>query len=277
MQQVTRAMKLVSAAKLRRAQSRVMAARPYADKMVELLSGLSERAGEYTHPLLEPRGEDHIVLVLVTADKGLCGAFNTNLFRAAQDFMRHHERSQIELVPIGSRGRDFFRRRQVPIRREYTHVTTRSVEFAEAQQIARQLISDFSDPEQAIDQVVLIYNEFRSVAQQRPRTEQLLPLGGFKKAEERPREVFIDYLYEQPPAEILGHLLPHYVETQVYRALLESTASEHGARMVAMDAATKNAGEMIESLTLVMNRARQASITKEIIEIVSGATALQEM
>lgn len=275
MQQVTRAMKLVAAAKLRRAQDRVIAARPYANKLVELLTGLSERTEGTTHPLLQPRGEEHLVLTLITSDKGLCGAFNTNLLRAAQDFIRKNEGRRIELVAIGRKGRDFYRRRQFPIRHEYINVAARQVDFVDAQTIARQLLNDFSDPEQEIDRVVLIYNEFRSAMQQRIVVEQLLPLKGFQKEEGAPRETLIDYLYEQPPAEILNHVLPHFVEMQIYRALLESSASEHGARMVAMDSATNNAAEMIDSLTLVMNRVRQARITKELIEIVSGAAALE--
>lgn len=277
MQQVTRAMKMVAAAKLRRAQSRVFAARPYANKMVDVLSDLAERVEGYTHPLLEQRGDDHLVLVLITADRGLCGAFNTNLIRAAQQFLREHESKQVEMVTIGRRGRDFFRRRQITIRDQYINIAAKQVEFADAQKIAHKLIQDFSDPEQGLDRVVLIYNEFKSAMQQRIVVEPLLPLGGFKSQERPPREVFIDYLYEQPPAEIFSSLLPHYVETQIYRALLESSASEHGARMVAMDSATNNAAELIETLTLHMNRARQTSITKEIIEIVSGAAALEEM
>lgn len=277
MQQVTRAMKLVAAAKLRRAQGRVIAARPYANKMVEVLRDLSERAEGYSHPLLEQRDDQHYLLVLITADRGLCGAFNTNLIRAAQQFLSEHQEKQIELITIGRRGRDFFRRRNAPIRQEYLNVTAKNVEFFDAQRIAQELIHIFSDREQGIDRVYLLYNEFKSVMSQRVVIDQLLPLGGFARQEEPAKEIFVDYLYEQPPAEIFGSLLPHYIETQVYRALLESTASEHGARMVAMDAATNNAKELIDSLTLTMNRARQGFITKEIIEIVSGAKALEEM
>jgi len=277
MQQVTRAMKMVSAAKLRRAQGRVLAARPYADKMAEVLAGLVDRVEGYTHPLLEERGDDHVVLVLITADRGLCGAFNTNLIRAAQQFLREQADKQVELVALGRRGRDFFRRRQVTIRDQYINITDQQVQFADAQDMARKLIHDFSDREQGIDGVSMIYSEFKSAMQQRIVVEPLLPLGGLKSQERPPKEIQIDYLYEQPPAEILGSLLPHYVETTIYRALLESSASEHGARMVAMDAATNNAKELIETLTLQMNRARQTSITKEIIEIVSGAAALEEM
>jgi F-type H+-transporting ATPase subunit gamma len=277
MQQVTRAMKMVAAARLRRAQGRVFAARPYAIKMTEVLGDLANRVEGYSHPLLEQRGDDHLVLVLITADRGLCGAFNTNLIRAAQQFLQQHKGKQVGLVTIGRRGRDFFRRRQVTIRDQYINVTDKQVLFEDAQRIAQKLISDFTDRDQGIDQVFMIYNEFKSAMSQRIVVEQLLPLGGFRSQEQPAREEFIDYIYEQPPADILGRLLPHYVETRLFRALLESSASEHGARMVAMDSATNNAKELIETLTLKMNRARQSSITKEIIEIVSGATALEEM
>lgn len=270
-------MKMVSAAKLRRAQARVLAARPYADKMVSVLSDLVERVEGYSHPLLETRGDDHLVVVLITADRGLCGAFNTNLIRAAQQFLVQHADRKVEMVTIGRRGRDFFRRRAIPIRDHYVNVTDKQVQFVDAQHIARKLMQDFSDPEQGIDGVFLIYSEFKSAMQQRVVVDPLLPLSGLRSGEPVSRDVYIDYLYEQPPAEILGSLLPHYVETKIYRALLESSASEHGARMVAMDAATNNAKELIDTLTLKMNRVRQTSITKEIIEIVSGAAALAEI
>ncbi len=278
MQQVTRAMKMVSAAKLRRAQERVVAARPYVQRMAAVLQGLAERAEQYRHPLLEPRGEDHILLVLITADKGLCGAYNTTLIRAAQAFLERHPSARIELVCIGRKGRDFFRRHGVPIRAEYTGVTARQVELPIARQIAEALIADFLASELRIDKVVLLYTEFKSAARQQIVIEQLLPITQQPpEGERKPREVFIDYLYEQPPAEIFNSLLPRYVEAHVYRVLLEATASEHGARMMAMDAATKNAEEMIASLTLQMNRVRQATITKQIIEVVSGAAALEEL
>lgn len=277
MQQVTRAMKMVSAAKLRRAQERVTAARPYAEKMADVLGNLAHRVEEYTHPLLEQRGDDHLLLVLITADRGLCGAFNTNLIRAAQDFLRQNADKRVELVTVGRRGRDFFRRRRVPIREAYTKITDRRVEFANAQEIAHRLIQDFCDPKQQIDRVFILYSEFQSAMRQHVTLEQLLPLGGFADRPPARSDTLVEYIYEQSPAEIFGHLLPHYVETQVYRALLESAASEHGARMVAMDAATNNASEMINTLTLQLNRVRQASITKEIIEIVSGAAALEEI
>ena len=278
MQQVTRAMKMVSAAKLRRAQERVVAARPYAQRMTDVLSELVRRSEGYTHPLLEPRGDRHLLLVLVTADKGLCGAFNTNLIRAAQDFIHRQADKKIELVCIGRKGRDFFRRQGIPIRADYSGVTDRQVDVAVARQIAAYLVNEFLTAVETIDRVVVLYNEFKSALRQEIVAEQLLPIFGLRPAEEpTPREIFIDYLYEQPPAEIFGRLLPRYVEAEIYRVLLESAASEHGARMVAMDNATKNAEEMIGSLTLQMNRVRQATITKQIIEVVSGAAALEEM
>ncbi|HWP43239.1 MAG TPA: ATP synthase F1 subunit gamma [Blastocatellia bacterium] len=281
MQKITRSYKMVSAAKLRRAQDRVLAARPYANTMMRVLSRLAARAGEYRHPLLEQRGDEHYVLALVTADRGLCGAFNTNLIKAAQRFMSENKDKRVELVTIGRKGRDFFRRRPVQMVREYINITARTVDHSEAASIARDLMDMYTAEESTIDRVYIIYNEFKSVLSQRVTLKQLLPIGaeefGGQEAQPAERdkpETLIDYIYEQPPSEIFGRLLPRYVETQVFYALLESVASEHGARMTAMDAASKNAGELIETLTLTMNRARQASITREIIEVVSGAEAL---
>jgi F-type H+-transporting ATPase subunit gamma len=283
MQKITKAMKMVAAAKLRRAQERVVAARPYANTMMRVLERLAARAGDFHHPLLDERGDEHLVVVLVTADKGLCGGFNTNLNKAAQLFIREHPGKTIELVTIGRKGRDFFRRRPVTIRSEHINVTARTVDHDDAAAIARELMAAYSAEDSTIDRVFLIYNEFKSVLSQRVTVRQLLPispdaLGGEPAAETKSageREVLVDYLYEQPPAQIFGDLLPRYVETQVFYALLESVASEHGARMTAMDSASKNAGEVIENLTLNMNRVRQASITREIIEVVSGAQALE--
>ncbi|MEK6410838.1 MAG: ATP synthase F1 subunit gamma [Acidobacteriota bacterium] len=283
MQKITKAMKMVAAARLRRAQERVVAARPYASTMTRVLGRLAERAGDFHHPLLDQRGDEHIVLALVTADKGLCGGFNTNLIKAAQHFIRKHPGKKVEIVTIGRKGRDFFRRRPVKILGEYINVTARAVDHEEAAAIARELMRMFTAEDSTIDKVFLIYNEFKSVMSQSVTTRQLLPvgaeaLGGKPAAETHPTgegEVLIDYIYEQPPAQIFGDLLPRYVETQLFYALLESVASEHGARMTAMDSASKNAGEVIETLTLNMNRVRQASITREIIEVVSGARALE--
>jgi F-type H+-transporting ATPase subunit gamma len=276
LQQLTKAMKMVSAAKLKRAQDRVLAARPYSATMRRVLSRLAARASNYSHPLLEERKDLHYVVVLMTADKGLCGSFNTNLIKAAEQFLREHYDKKVELITIGRKGRDFFRRRKAPILREYLNLTARTVNYSDAAEIARKLIEDYTAEGSTIDRVFLLYSEFKSVLTQRVTLRQLLPIEAEQLGRERGADlVLIDYLYEQPPAEIFGRLLPRYVETQVYHAMLESVASEHGARMSAMDSASKNAGELIDLLTLEMNRVRQASITREIIEVVSGAQALK--
>ncbi|HEY8413456.1 MAG TPA: ATP synthase F1 subunit gamma [Pyrinomonadaceae bacterium] len=278
-QQITKAMKMVSAAKLKRAQDRVVTARPFANKMTEVLGELATRTDEdFHHPLLDLRGDQRYLLVLVTADKGLCGAFNTNLTKAAQAFIRENADKSIELVAIGRKGRDFFRNRHASIVAEYIGLTGKGrVEFSEALDVARSIINLYAE-DTGIDKVFLIYNEFKSVLSQRVVLEQLLPVARAKEAEpetkSQPPVTLVDYIYEQPPGEIFSRLLPRLVETQIFRALLESVASEHGARMTAMDSASKNASELIESLTLNMNRIRQAAITNEIIEVVSGAAAL---
>jgi F-type H+-transporting ATPase subunit gamma len=283
MQQLTRAMKMVSAAKLKRSQDRMLAARPYTATMTRVFERLAARSVDYHNPLLDPRGDEQYVVALVTADRGLCGAFNTNLIKTAQQFIRQNQEKKIELVLIGRKGRDFFKRRAFPILREYINVTAKTFDHEEAAVIARAIIDAFTAEDSKIDKVFLIYNEFKTVLSQRVTIKQLLPVGtrsepgeegpGAGAGREEPR-VLIDYVYEQPPSEIFRTLLPRYVETQVYQALLESVASEHGARMTAMDAAQNNAGDVISSLTLNMNRVRQASITREIIEVVSGAQAL---
>ncbi len=271
-QQITKAMKMVSAAKLKRAQDRVINARPFANKMSEVLSELAaQTTEEFHHSLLDARGDERYLVVLVTADKGLCGAFNANLLKATQTFLKEHADKKIELVTIGRKGRDFYRRRR-EIVGEYVGLTGKGrVEFEEALNVAHDIIKRFTDNEE-IDKVFLIFAEFKSVLSQRIVVEQLLPISR-ATAEEQPAEAR-DYIFEQPPAEIFSHMLPRLVETQIFRALLESIASEQGARMTAMDSASKNAGELISSLTLNMNRVRQAAITREIIEIVSGAAAL---
>ena len=278
-QQITKAMKMVSAAKLKRAQDRVVTARPFANKMIEVLGGLADRTDEnFHHPLLDARGDERYLLVLVTADKGLCGAFNTNLIKAAQTFIRDNPGKQIDILPVGRKGRDFFRRRGASLVGEYIGVTGKGrVDFSEALEIARDVIKRFTEDEE-IDKVFVIYNEFKSVLQQRVATEQLLPVARGASSASEPASTnqpltLVDYIYEQPPSEIFARLLPRLVETQIFRALLESIASEQGARMTAMDSASKNARELIDSLTLNMNRVRQAAITNEIIEVVSGAAA----
>jgi len=278
-QQITKAMKMVSAAKLRRAQDRVVTARPFANKMTEVLGELAQRTDEdFHHPLLDYRGDQRYLLVLITADKGLCGAFNTNLTKAAQAFMRENADKQIEIMAIGRKGRDFFRNRHATISSEYIGLTGKGrVDYSEALEVARALIKQYTE-DTGIDKVYIIYNEFKSVLSQRVVLEQLLPVVRAKQEEPEVKSqqpvTLIDYIYEQPPAEMFGELLPRLVETQIFRALLESIASEQGARMTAMDSASKNASELIESLTLNMNRIRQAAITNEIIEVVSGAAAL---
>ena len=277
-QQITKAMKMVSAAKLKRAQERAVSARPFAVKMAEVLTDLASRAGEdFHHPLLDPRGDERYLLVLVTADKGLAGAFNANLIKAAQSFIRGHAGASVELLAVGRKGYDFFRRR-AQIAGEYIGLTGKGrIEHAEALEVARDVLRRFTEDE-GLDKVFIIFNEFRSVISQRVVVEQILPVSRADaeatEDEAAGPQTFVEYVYEQPPAEIFSRLLPRLVETQVYRALLESVASEQGARMTAMDSASKNAGELIQSLTLNMNRIRQASITREIIEIVSGAAAL---
>jgi F-type H+-transporting ATPase subunit gamma len=264
-QQITRAMKFVSAARLRRAQDRVIAARPYARQMLAVLNSLATRVPEQAHPLLARRGEDKIELVVVSSDRGLCGAYNTNILRQALEFLNEHAGSQVELCILGKRARDFFRRRPYPVRNEAVGIL-QNVDFADAAAIARDLIDQFVQEKK--DQVWLVYNEFKSVVQQRVVVEPLLPIQRLDAADAAGR---IEYIYDEPPAVIFSNLLPRHVEAQIFRALLEAAASEHGARMAAMEAASHNAEEMIEGLTLYANKVRQAGITRELIEVVSGA------
>jgi F-type H+-transporting ATPase subunit gamma len=273
-EQITKAMKMVSAAKLKRAQDRVINARPFANKMAEVLADLASQTSEdFHHPLLDARGDEKYLVVLVTADKGLCGAFNANLIKASQAFVKQSAGKTIEFLPIGRKGRDFYRRRANVVG-EYIGLTGKGrVEFSEALEVAHDIIKRFTEDE-TIDKVFLIFPEFKTVLTQRMVVEQLLPIYRATETDAAATAEVKDYIYEQPPAEIFTRLLPRLVETQIFRALLESIASEQGARMTAMDAASKNAGELISSLTLNMNRVRQAAITREIIEIVSGAAAL---
>ena len=267
-QQITRAMKMVAAARLRRAQDRVFNARPYANQMRTLLSSLAARTEQRSHPLLAVRPVEKLLLVLVTGDKGLCGAFNANLIRAAQGYLEEHRDRKVSMIAVGRKGRDFFRRRPVGMIAEYAGIFSR-LEFTHAQEIAQQIIALYS--REAVDAVDFIYNESKTVLTQRLTRERYLPI---KPIEPAKGEALVDYIYEEPADKIFGVLLPRYVEVEVYRALLESGASELAARMTAMDAATSNAAEMIDSLTLHLNRVRQAAITREIIEVVSGAAAL---
>jgi F-type H+-transporting ATPase subunit gamma len=270
-QQITKAMKMVAAAKLRRAQDRVTSARPFAGKMSEILGNLSSKIGnEFSSTLLDERGDEKYLIVLVSADKGLCGGFNTNIMKATQAFLNENPGKETEMIPVGRKGRDFYKRRHMTFVEEYVGLTgTGRVAYSDAKEIAEKIINTFTEDE-TIDKVFLVFTEFKTVLSQKPVIEQLLPI---PKIEVEETGVQAEYIYEQTPARIFGKLLPKQVETQIYRAMLESVASEQGSRMTAMDSASKNAGELIDSLTLNMNRIRQAAITKEIIEVVSGAAA----
>ena len=265
-QQITRAMKFVSAARLRKAQERVIAARPYARRMTEVLESLAARVPEHSHPLLARRGDETIELVVITADRGLCGAYNTNIIRQALEFLNAHSGRKVELNILGKRARDFFRRRPYAVRHEAVGVLQQPT-FADAAAIARDLIEEFTSGRK--DQVWLVYNEFKSVVSQQVVVEPLLPIPRIESADEAGR---LEYIYDEAPERIFSRLLPRHVEAQVYRAMLEAAASEQGARMAAMEAATNNAAEMIEGLTLYANKVRQAGITNELIEVVSGAS-----
>jgi F-type H+-transporting ATPase subunit gamma len=268
-QQITKAMKMVSAAKLRRAQDRVIAARPYASLLRQMLANVvaAVQAGgeDASNPLLMVRPEKRIELLLITGEKGLAGAFNSNVIKASIRFaVDEHPDAVISYTLIGRKGRDYYRKRDFPITGEHVGALA-NVRFVDACAIARSAIERFRNEE--IDAVYLLNNEFKSVMSQKLTLTRVLPI-------ELPAERSdIDYIFEQPPGELLAALLPQYVEMEVYKAMLESVAAEHAARMTAMDSATSNAADMIDRLTLYMNRVRQASITKEIIEVVSGAAA----
>jgi F-type H+-transporting ATPase subunit gamma len=263
-QQITKALKMVSAAKLRRAQESMFAARPYARTMAQVLKDVAARTeGEENHPLFRPTAKDGAVLIIVvTSDKGLCGAFNSSLLRVSQRVLADNAYRKILADAVGRKGRDFLRRRTT-IRKEYIGVF-QALAFARAQEIAQSAMKAFLDRE--VDEVLLIFNEFKSVIQQRIVAQRLLPLEALEEQKGTP-----EYLYEPTPRAIFEKLLPKIVETTVWQALLESNAAEHGARMAAMDSATRNATQTIDSLTLYMNKVRQAAITREIIEVVSGA------
>ena len=267
-QQITKAMKMISASKLRRAQERVVGARPFALQMQRVLNSLASRVDPSSHPLLAGRDEaagPKVLLIVVTADKGLCGGFNTNIIKAASGFI-NNAGTPIELGLVGRKGRDFFKRRGYEVRVEEIGIFQR-VKYADAKRIAEMAIEEFTSGR--VSQVFIVYNEFKSVMQQRVTTEQLLPIPKQQGAQTPPNAPVagdVDYIYEPGPTQILNDLLPKHIEIQVYRALLESAAAEHAARMTAMDAATKNSGEIIDTLTLYMNKVRQAAITREIIE-----------
>ena len=239
-QQITKAMKMVAAAKLKRAQDRVTAARPYAVKMNDVLGGLSAKvSNDFSHPLLNERGDDKYLVVLVTADKGLCGGFNANLMKAAQAFIAEHSGTDISMIPVGRKGRDFFKRRNFEFIEQYIGLTgSGRAELSDAREITEKIISTFVEDE-SIDKVFLVFTEFKTVISQQVRVEQLLPIPRIEgESEGDDSSAEAEYIYEQPPAEIFGKLLPKQVETQIYRAMLESVASEQGARMTAMSAAS---------------------------------------
>ena len=283
-QQITRAMKMVAAAKLRRAQDRVIGARPYAKLITRILASVREHAGGLTHPLLEAREEGRVLIVVVAGDRGLCGAFNTNIHRATTLLIsRHPEWKEVRLLPIGKKAVEHWRRRRYPLAEKSFPDVLGNLDFARARELAKFLADEFLS--ERVDAVYIVVNLFRSVLSQVVHTQKLLPLAPEEKSALDARAVpespggtagaAVEYLYEPDVESILAWLLPRYLEFMVYRAIAESAAAEMGARMTAMDAATKNAGEMIDSLTLSYNRARQARITKELIEIVSGAAALE--
>jgi F-type H+-transporting ATPase subunit gamma len=271
-QKITKAMKLVAASKLRRAQERITAARPYAIKMGELLSGLVGRTEGDAHPLLARRTTGRKRLVVITADKGLCGAFNSNILRASLAFLREQGNVDVTLVVVGRKARDFYRRRQWLLKSEMLGFFDR-LAYSHAQELANELMQSYLAEE--VDEVSLMYNEFRSVAVQRVKRQQLLPIEA-EAAEPAQGTAGGDYLFEPSPDAILASLLPRHVTTQVFRALMESVAGEYGARMTAMESASKNAKEMIDVLTIQYNKARQERITKELLDIVGGAEALRQ-
>ena len=272
-EQITKAMKTVAASKLRRAQDRIVGARPFAQLMQRVLSDLAARTGTASsHPLLAPpvAPDAPILLFVVTADKGLCGSFNSSLVREATSFAVGAGR-EVVMGLVGRKGRDFFVRRGVGIRFQQVNLFN-DLRYSHAEAMAETAIEEYTSG--AVSGVSVLYNEFKSVLQQQVVVDQVLPIPALEAAEEEAEAVPADYLFEPPAEQIFSDLLPHHVETQFFRALLESAAAEHAARMTAMDAATRNAGEMIDGLTLHMNKVRQAAITRELIEVVSGAEAL---
>lgn len=268
-QQITKAMKMMSAARLRRAHDRVIAARPYSAMLGKVLADVSAavRGGDAAaeNPLLAVRPEKRVQLILITADRGLAGGFNANLIKGAAGFLRARPGGQVEIEALGRKARDYFRRRPVTISGELTGISEKPT-LDHARELARKITQRYANGE--IDAVYIIYNEFKSMLAQRLVETRLLPVALDETAAP------VDYIWEQPPAELLGSLLPRFIETSLYRAMLESAAAELAARMTAMESATRNAGEVIDKLTLYMNRVRQAGITREIIEVVSGAAAL---
>lgn len=266
--QLTRAMKTVSAAKLRRAQERITNARPYAEQMRRVLSSLATRANPESHPLLGDRGDQRVEIAVISSDRGQCGSFNANICRTSVSFLEQNREKDPVVMTIGKKGREFFKHRSYRTGHQWADLF-RDLNYLTAAEIGQFLIQRFLDGE--VDAIYLGYNQFKSTMSQTPVIERVLPIERGAIAE---GEAADDYIYEPDAVSLFNELLPKHVEIQVYRALLESQAAEHAARMTAMDAATRNAGELIDKLTLHMNRVRQASITTEIIEVVSGAQAL---
>jgi F-type H+-transporting ATPase subunit gamma len=269
-QQITRAMKFISAAQLRRAQEAALAARPYATELAHVLRSAMSRIDEPEHPLLAKRPEKKVLAIVLTGERGLAGAFNTNVLKKANEFFRQNRDKKTVVVPVGKKGRDSFKRAGFSFVAEYINVLGK-VDFGVAREIS-ELVTELYEKEE-VDAVYIIFSEFKTVMTANLVVEKLLPVGEIHEEESSESASQVDYIYEQRPEQILDRLLPRYVETQVLRAMLESSAAEHAARMTSMESATKNAGEVIQALTLHMNKVRQAAITKEIIEIVSGASS----
>lgn len=268
-QQITKAMKMVAASRLRKAQDAILASRPYALKMLEVLSSLALRTNPHVHPLLQVREPRKVKLMVVTSDRGLCGAFNANIIRQAESFMRENPDWEFTLHIIGKKANDYFKKRDVNIRKISLNVLS-DTSFPHAIALGEDLVEGYLGEE--YDQVFMVYNEFKSAIQQKVIVEQLLPIEPMDISE----DYFpVEYTFEPSEDILLEELLPRHINIQIYRVMLESAASEHGARMTAMEAATTNAAEMIDKLTLLYNRSRQAAITNELIEVVSGKEAMK--
>lgn len=268
-QQITKAMKMVSAARLRRAQDAALAARPYAEKLAAVLQNLASQGDELAHPFLTQRTEKNITLIVITSDRGLCGGFNSSLIREAEAFLREHSEQKVNLILVGRRAYDHFKRRDVSIAEEHINLYGR-LSSDLAHDIGRRVGEQFLRGE--TDRFYVLYAKFRSALVQNPTIDKILPITATEQTED---QVSIDYLYEPAPKTLLASLLERYIDMLIYRAMLESVASEHGARMAAMDNATSNAVDMIDRLTLDMNRARQAGITRELLEIVATGESLK--
>ncbi|MBI5777131.1 MAG: ATP synthase F1 subunit gamma [Nitrospirae bacterium] len=273
-QKITKAMKMVAAAKLKRAQDRILSSRPYAHKMREVLANLSRRVNRSAHPLLQKRTGNKIEILVVTSDRGLCGAFNTNIIRKAVETLREHEGRghKVTVSLVGRKSRDFFRRRNWALRQQWTEVFDK-LSFEHALDIGQDLTDHFVKG--TFDELYVIYNEFKSAIQQRVIVERLFPIEALETDGTAAATLGGSYEYEPDEEELLEALLPKHFQIQAYRILLESSAAEQGARMAAMDGATRNAGELIKKVTLFYNKTRQTAITKELMDIVGGAEALK--